>query len=193
MALSAWRRRKTTSKGLFFVYDITPTASDLEIVGVDYPPEGVQAIVTFRDGRRPPGCRSAGPTRPPDDCCSNHFASIVTARTPTTSISGSLRQLGALVCRLSTPRLTEFLYSTSNSVSFFYPYVMSVSVAIDGGIPQIVAVAETLPDASVCWDAIVNGTTVPDGGYAGDLLCAPHDSTSAARSARRAPRAVSAT
>ena len=72
--------------------------------------------------------------------------------------------------------LTLFLYSTSGSVSFFHPYVMSVSVAVDGGIPQIVAVAETLPDASVCWDAIVNGTTVPDGGYAGDLLCAPHDS-----------------
>ena len=49
--------------------------------------------------------------------------------------------------------------------------MVSVTASVDGGTPQTVSIADTVPDAAICWDAYLAGDPLRGEIQVGDFFC----------------------
>jgi hypothetical protein len=154
---------------------VPPSAIDLTIAGRTYDPATTDGLVLLREDGTPWEAVLGSARLAPDDTIfggpptvDNFVFRLVWDE------AGNLMQ--PFPVHPSVVKSTEyghaaFVYGTPTSLGGFFAFTASITASIDGGTPQTVAVADAVPDASVCWEAYLAGDPLRGETQVGDYFC----------------------
>ena len=153
---------------------VPPSALDLTVAGFTHEPATTAGLVLLREDGTPWEAVLASAWMAPDDTI---FGGPPTVDNFIFRLAWD--EAGNLLPPLpARPDLPEdsvgwlaFVYGTPTSLGSFFPFTVSVTASINGGTPQTVALADTVPDASVCWEAYLAGDPLRGEIQVGDYFC----------------------